>query len=642
MKLATRIILLISLITLLMGMLTIIFSAPVIKQGFRTMDHEWTKSLTGALSEGIANDTINGNASRVRQIIEAVVLKNKELEYAYVVNFEQHLFAHTFKKGFPKKLFDIATNSTVPNHNRRGEMRSKNNSNNDDVHLRILQIDGKKIEDISFPIIEGMSARLHLGLSEESDVALLKEINQKFIMIIFTLGLVGIAIAFPLSRQLTKPLERFDNLMQDYGSNKVKEQIEFPEGSVEIITLGKTFNQMIKDRALVDKALKQFKGTLDQTLDCVFMFDAEKLNFFYVNEGALQQVGYSYDELQTMHDYDIKPEFSEQKFHELIAPLISGEKRSLNFETEHEHKSGQRIPVEIFLQYIAPKDEAARFVAIVRDITERKLSEAELTKHRENLEELVNERTKELNETQDELVRKERLATLGQLTATVSHELRNPLGAIRPSLYVIQKLSDQQDERLQNSIERIDRNVDRCDRIIDEMLDFTRVVEPNKEWIKLDKLLESILDEQTIPKGILLTKSFNLKDIKVNVDSERLRRAIINIFENGCHAMMDDDGQLVNNKDSCLTIKTTKTDKRIEIIMGDTGKGIAPDMIEKIFEPLFSTKGFGVGLGMSIVKQIMEQHGGGIEIESEEGKCSRVTLWLPFHVFKDELKGVVA
>lgn len=126
------------------------------------------------------------------------------------------------------------------------------------------------------------------------------------------------------------------------------------------------------------QALNQFKSTLDRTLDCVFMFDAKTLRFIYANQGALLQVGYDMDDLRDMHPYDIKPEISKAKFHELIAPLFTGEQASLTFETVHQHKNGQRLPVEIFLQYIAPAGESPRFVAIVRDLTERKATELEL------------------------------------------------------------------------------------------------------------------------------------------------------------------------------------------------------------------------------------------------------------------------
>ncbi|MCW8830637.1 MAG: PAS domain S-box protein, partial [Gammaproteobacteria bacterium] len=269
----------------------------------------------------------------------------------------------------------------------------------------------------------------------------------------------------------------------------------------------------------------------------------------------------------------------------------------------------------------------ARLTGSVQDITERKAVERKLEEYRSDLERLVADRTTELEKTHEELVRKERLATLGQLTATVSHELRNPLGAMKPSLYIIEKKSDKNDERLQQAIARVDRNINRCDRIIDELLDFTRITDLERHLVRIDEWLESVINEQTIKKGIRVEKDLSLKDIELLVDSDRLRRAVINVVENACHAMLDDNQKVTKN--ACLNIKTQASDERVEIIITDTGSGIAENILEKIFEPLFSTKGFGVGLGMPTVKQIMEQHGGGVEIESEPDKGSVVTLWLP-------------
>ena len=430
-----------------------------------------------------------------------------------------------------------------------------------------------------------------------------------------------------------KPYEISHRLQMSDGTIKyVHETCEsyFDEEYKPIRSVGTV--QDITVQKVISQDLQQFKNILDQTLDCVFIFNAEDMLFYYVNEGAIQQVGYSQGELITMHAYDIKPEVSKEGFIELIEPLVNGEKESLNFETIHQHKNGKQIPVEIFLQYISDESETASFVAIVRDITERKKIEIELAIHREHLEELIEERTKELHKTQDELVRKERLATLGQLTATVSHELRNPLGAMRPSLYVIKKKSDESDERVQNAIARVDRNIDRCDRIIDELLDFTRITELNLEPANIDEWLESVLDEQLIPEGIQLDKNFDLKNIELDIDKDRLRRVIINVFENACHSMMDDNQKLVNSENAHVNIKTKTKGERLEIIITDTGVGIPKDILDKIFEPLFSTKGFGVGLGMPTVKQIIEQHFGGIEIESKEGKGTSVILWLPISV----------
>ncbi len=136
----------------------------------------------------------------------------------------------------------------------------------------------------------------------------------------------------------------------------------------------------ITERKSVEEELARFKTTLDMTLDCVFMFDPNTLKFFYVNKGGMNQVGYSYEEMLDMTPVDLKPEFTEKTFRDVLAPMLKGEQASLTFETVHKQKNGKTVPVEIFLQYITPPGESGRFVAIVRDITERKLEEKTLIK----------------------------------------------------------------------------------------------------------------------------------------------------------------------------------------------------------------------------------------------------------------------
>lgn len=148
------------------------------------------------------------------------------------------------------------------------------------------------------------------------------------------------------------------------------------------------YTEVVRDmtsRKQAEEELRQFRSTLDHTLDCVFMYDAVKLRFFYANEGALQQVGYTHEELMTMHPYDIKPDVSEAQIRELITPLLAGKQESHTFETIHQHKNGQRVPVEIFLQYIAPV-EVPHFIAIVRNISERKAMRQQLGQQKKLLD----------------------------------------------------------------------------------------------------------------------------------------------------------------------------------------------------------------------------------------------------------------
>lgn len=121
-----------------------------------------------------------------------------------------------------------------------------------------------------------------------------------------------------------------------------------------------------------EEEISRFKTTLDMTLDCVFMFSPDSLRYFYVNQGALEHVGYSYGELLRMTPADLSIDYDDDNFRDLLQPMISGQRNTITFETTHRHRNGGLIPVEIFLQYIYPVDQEPRFVAIVRDITERR------------------------------------------------------------------------------------------------------------------------------------------------------------------------------------------------------------------------------------------------------------------------------
>lgn len=388
----------------------------------------------------------------------------------------------------------------------------------------------------------------------------------------------------------------------------------------------------ITESKLTLEELSRFKTTLDLTHDCVFMFYPDDLRFFYVNQGAMDQVGYSADEMLKMRPFDIKPEYSEAAFRQLLTPMIDGAMPMKYFETVHRSKNGTLIPVEIFLQYIKPQGQKARFVAIVRDITERKAVEAELARYQNMLEEQVEERTKELREAHDQLLKKERLATLGQLTATVSHELRNPLGAIKTSLYVIKrKLENSEDARMQDAISRVDRNVLRCDHIIDELLDFTRLTQLTPSNILLNDWLKETLDEIAVAQGIEMETIFDGRIQQVSFDPSRMRRAIVNVVDNACQSMLKANSSTEYRDGAVVFVATRFTAERFEISVRDQGSGMSAEVIQRIFEPLFSTKGFGVGLGMPTVRQIMLQHGGNVEVDSRAGEGSTVVLWWPRH-----------
>jgi signal transduction histidine kinase len=178
-------------------------------------------------------------------------------------------------------------------------------------------------------------------------------------------------------------------------------------------------------------------------------------------------------------------------------------------------------------------------------------------------------------------------------------------------------------ERIDRAIELTERNIIRCDTIITELLDYTRQRDLNLKPTDIDRWLEKLLNEHVIPEEIICEKDLKT-GISIPIDGEYLRRAILNVLNNAIDALRDE-----NSQGNQLTVSTHVVENRLEIRFRDNGCGIPKDMVEKLFEPLFSMKSFGVGLGMSIVKNVIEQHGGGIEIQSTESKGTTITLWLP-------------
>ncbi len=218
---------------------------------------------------------------------------------------------------------------------------------------------------------------------------------------------------------------------------------------------------------------------------------------------------------------------------------------------------------------------------------------------------------KMLSDTQLELVKHERLAALGQVTATLSHEIRNPLGAIRSSLYVIRLAAEKAEIKLDRPLDRIERSVTRCDNLIGDFLEYTRTHELSFKPVNATEFLNLLLDEQTFAENITIKRDLPDEDLQIVVDPDRFRRVIINLVENAAQAITehkDCGGEI------CVSCRSSDTGSVISV--SDNGPGIPDDVLGKIFEPLFTTKSFGAGLGLATVKQLIEQHGAELTIDT--------------------------
>ena len=222
-------------------------------------------------------------------------------------------------------------------------------------------------------------------------------------------------------------------------------------------------------------------------------------------------------------------------------------------------------------------------------------------------------------------MKKERLSALGQLTATVAHELRNPLSAIRNTAYAIRETAGPDALRFERPLARLERSILRCENLISDLLHFTRPKEAKRAALVFDRWLSEVLDEQKLPDSIMLERRLEAGGTLVSLDAERFQQVAINLLENAVQAL---DANEAPDAARRIRVATSAADQ-VEILIEDTGPGIPAEVLPRIFEPLFSTKSFGTGLGLPTVKQIVEQHGGTIAITSEAGHGARVRILLP-------------
>jgi two-component system NtrC family sensor kinase len=250
---------------------------------------------------------------------------------------------------------------------------------------------------------------------------------------------------------------------------------------------------------------------------------------------------------------------------------------------------------------------------IFKDITEQKLLEAEL------------------KVTQARLIEASKMRALGELVAGVAHELNNPLMASQTILHVMFKnLSEDFPER--ERLEIIRKCNDRIEKIVEHLREFSRQTQPDFKEIDINQPVENALiitGQQLLNHNIAIVREFGEDLPKVVGDTNQLEQVFLNLISNARDAM---DG-VSGPKE--LRIHSYVSDRQGEpvvvVSMKDTGEGIPEEYLNKVLEPFFSTKpvGKGTGLGLSLCFGIMEAHGGGLEIESQQGKGTDVRVFLP-------------
>ncbi|MEO0081905.1 MAG: ATP-binding protein [candidate division WOR-3 bacterium] len=242
---------------------------------------------------------------------------------------------------------------------------------------------------------------------------------------------------------------------------------------------------------------------------------------------------------------------------------------------------------------------------------------------RENVaaQRLVEERTQELVAMQQKLLRQERLSALGRFAGSIAHELRNPLAAIQNATYLLNiELERQLSARATQHLKVINQEIERSNRIITSLLDFAQGRPATPEPVSIVEILTDALELAAIPTGIRVELSVPEDMPKVLVDGAQMVQVFLNILVNARQALAG-SGRIL--------IGAERLNRSVRVAVTDTGPGILPEHASRLFEPMFSTKPFGVGLGLAVCKSFVEANHGTIAIESDAGRGTTVTITLP-------------
>jgi signal transduction histidine kinase len=278
---------------------------------------------------------------------------------------------------------------------------------------------------------------------------------------------------------------------------------------------------------------------------------------------------------------------------------------------------------------------------LYEEIAERKRAEEEIRRLNEALEQKVAENAKQLLEAQEELVRKEKLALLGRLAGSVGHELRNPLGLMNNAVYYLKTVLAGADENIKEYLGIIKAEIDNSERIISDLLDFSRTKTPQARAVEIHELILQTRKRCAIPESVQFQADLPATLPKIQVDPLQMVQVFQNLIINAVQAMPDGGALCVAARRVSsfeFAVSGSKPESRdrqpetgdfVEISVSDTGEGISPDNMKKLFHPLFTTRTRGVGLGLVVCRNLTEANGGRVEVESRLGAGTTFKVTLP-------------
>ncbi len=385
---------------------------------------------------------------------------------------------------------------------------------------------------------------------------------------------------------------------------------------------------MAREREALQASERRFRLLAENARDILFHFDFYPTpHLSYVSPAVRDVLGYTPEEL--MADPDIVLQIVSPDEGSQIPELIR--RRVFDGQLPQPirlvHKDGRTVWTE--QRSRAVYDDQGRLIAlegVARDVTEQKQAQDLLQQYYERLEEMVEERTRELREAYQTLHEHERLGLLGELAASVGRELRNPLSVITNAVYYLRLIQPDTDPKVQEYLDIIAGEIQKATHIIQRLVELSRAKKVHPQAISVASIVTTVVASFDLPANVQMQVNIPADLPPMWVDPQHIDQALTNLIANAVEAMPD-GGQITISAAQCE--EDPQQGSMLCLQVQDNGEGIPPEVQARVFEPLYSTRLHGMGLGLALVKNLVEANQGRVTLQSEEERGTTVSLYLP-------------
>ncbi len=538
------------------------------------------------------------------QLVKDLKDSDVDIIYVYVADRKGRAMAHTFSGGFPTDLIDI--NILEPGDIRREKL--------------LDTVEEGLVHDIAVPILQGKVGSVHIGISENRIRQTISHFTLALVTIAGFVLLVAIGLAAIVSWMVTQPVRNLIKAARKIRDGELGQQVAVTTKD-EIGDLVESFNQMSEELLKQHKVLEERNRRIRMTREQA-AWERDKLRaiidsmvegvIFVDTEGRISLCNESVRQIWGTDALELLgksvQECPSAELRSALEEILQQAQQKPGFITTHslDLRNGHCLA-----SYSTVHGEDGRYLGLVflsLDISERVVLEREQKRLR------------------DHLFQQEKMVVIGQIAASIAHELNTPLATILLRSQLIEQQAGEDSDL--SDLKVLEGEAKRCRRIIDSLLGFSRRSEGVTSRTELNNLIQDSLflaENDLRLKNIKLITNYANNGTTVCVDSNQIQQVLLNLVTNAVDAMPD-GGRLR------ISTKLLSKQSSVEIRVSDSGCGIEEGILNRIFDPFFTTKeqGKGTGLGLAICQRIVEEHEGEIKIQSQPGKGTTVSVRLPY------------